>query len=108
MAWGRRRSNDLVAAATEHLKVRNLDRPTMQNRIDNVRSAQDRFLKAMSELRAARLYLDSAQEELAKEVNQLDCGVAASVSPITDEQIMAYVNGSETLELDRTPNEQKD
>lgn len=76
-----------AASGDVSAKVVNLGRATLENKVANVKSAQARLVKACEEVSAARAYLSSAQEDLASEINGLDCGVKASVEAVHDELI---------------------
>lgn len=75
-------------------KIIQLGSATLENKVNNVKSAQACLVKACNEVAEARAYLESAQLELANEINSLDCGVIAVVEKLTDTTIVEAITKS--------------
>lgn len=74
-------------------KVVQLGRPSLENRVGNVKSAQGRLLKAVDEVRAARADLAKTVDDLVHEVNGLDAGIAVKAMHVSNTVLADMVCG---------------
>lgn len=76
-------------------KVVQLGRPSLENRVGNVKAAQARLLKAVDEVRAARVDLAATVDALAVEVNGLDAGLAVKAMHVSNTALSDMVCGKD-------------
>ena len=67
--------------------VVDLGRATLENAVENVKSAQRRVMKAVEELIIARESLVSSQLSLKERLDALDMGLEIEIIPLSDEVV---------------------
>lgn len=66
-----------------------LGRPTIENRIQNVKAAQARVIRARAELETSVYDLNMRSQELAAALTEIDAGVTVTAQTITAQDTLA-------------------